>query len=458
MVSTNISNIKNINVAYNSVENRLNDSVERLKTDYEEFTKVNVYYKKVGVGKIIISIIVDLVLLFLLLQNTMVTTWLQSNVEFREYGIEQLDNVSILSSLVFWILFIITAYCIFNTGVMFYCKKIERYSARINKVERKITKELEKIKGTGISNQLIQVAMQNQEYSIDSKNNLGDEIAKIRAGFMNTNQKAHNVKRFINIGISVVLFIFLVVYMFVKINGKVTVNPTGGLSIVALYVLATAIINITQYNAGEYMGRYSKIVGAVMAMVYGFILGICLKSNYSISAFELELTGVATKVNVAYIVIPFVQVVGIILTVFLSHYGLEKDKWENGFEVPMTFLSKSNGNKLTLLFRGGIATFLAFSLCGTVSATAVKSFGLIVTFAFLWYCANCIIKPRGSYLYTFWGRGRCIANEIVMVAMVLSAVICGRGTVSMEELICLGVAFVASFVIAGIATVINNVI
>lgn len=45
-----------------------------------------------------------------------------------------------------------------------------------------------------------------------------------------------------------------------------------------------------------------------------------------------------------------------------------------------------------------------------------------------------------------------------MAAMVLSAAICGRGTISIAELVCLGVAFVASFVVAGIATAINNII
>ena len=88
----------------------------------------------------------------------------------------------------------------------------------------------------------------------------------------------------------------------------------------------------------------------------------------------------------------------------------------------------------------------------------MKEFWTIVTSVFLWYCANCIIKPRESYLYTFWGRGRCVANEFVMAAMVLSAAICGRGTISIAELVCLGVAFVASFVVAGIATAINNII
>ena len=85
-------------------------------------------------------------------------------------------------------------------------------------------------------------------------------------------------------------------------------------------------------------------------------------------------------------------------------------------------------------------------------------FGGIVLVAFIWYCSNCILKPRGSYLYTFWGRGRCIENEFVKSAMVIGSVACGRGTISMEEIVCLGVAFVASFVIAGIATAINNVI
>lgn len=458
MISTNISNIKKINMAYDSTERRLNSSISKLRSDYEEFTKGNVFYKKVGVGKIILSIIVDLVLIYGLLQSAFIVTWIQQSVDFSEYSAEEVNSTSVFLSLIFWILLIICAYCIFNTGVMFYCKKIEGYSSRINKVEKKATEALGQLKAAQLNTTLVKAAMNNEEYSIDSKNSLGSEIASIRTGFMNTNQKAYNVKKILSIGVSAILFAFLLIYMLVKVRGNLGVSATGGVTVALLCGVATAVISITQFNAGEYMSRFSKLVGCAMAIVYGLVLGLCLKGSYSIPAGEIELIGFAQKLNYISIVVPFLQILGICLVVCLSHYGLEKDKWQNGFEVPMTFLSKNNGNKNTLLVRGGIATFLAFVLCITVSEEAISGFGGIVLVAFIWYCSNCILKPRGSYLYTFWGRSRCIANEFVMAAMVIASATCGRGTISMDEIVCLGVAFIASYIIAGIVTAINNVI
>lgn len=448
MISTHISNIKNIHKAYTSVRNRIHNLIRNLKNDYEEFTRGNVYYKKVGVGKIILSIMIDIVLIFLV-------SVFSSTLEATKFNVDQLDSGNVLYFIVSRLLLFLCIYCIYNTGVMLYSKKIERYAARIARVERRAEKALERLKDGKLDNQLLRAAIHNEDITIDSENDLGREIVRIREGFMSTNQKAHNVKKCVRIGVSAILYLSLLLYMLVKVNGKPAVDPASGILISLLCVLAAAAINVTQFNAGEYMGKFSKLIGSVMALVYGLVLYLCLKKSFTIPAFEIPWTGFAAKINVACIVIPIIQTLGIILTVCLSHYGLEKEKWENGFEVPMAYSFKPDGNKFTVLVRGGIAIVSAFLLCILITQTPVKEF-VVIASAILWYCSNSLMKPRGSYLYTFWGRGKCIANEFVMAAMVISAALCGRGTISQEELIFMAVAFGDSFLIAGLATFINN--
>lgn len=224
-----------------------------------------------------------------------------------------------------------------------------------------------------------------------------------------------------------------------------------------IYIVATAVVNLTQFCAGEYMGRYSKIIGVAMAFVYGLILMISLKKALCIPAFEVHLSGMVSKINLAYLIIPIIQIIGIILTVLLSHYGLEQEKWNNGFTVSMKFLSKDNGNKFTLLYRGGLATLLALFMCYLCAKDIVSGLGVIII-AVLWWASNTVLKPRGSYLYTFWGRGRAIANEFVMAAMLITTIICSRGTIKKTELIALALSFIVSFVVAFVARMVNNVI
>ena len=143
------------------------------------------------------------------------------------------------------------------------------------------------------------------------------------------------------------------------------------------------------------------------------------------------------------------------MTVLFSHYGLEKEKWRDGFSVSMSYGTKDKGNKVTMLIRGGLALFLSLIMCFICPEEQISGIDMFLVAA-LWYASNSILKPCGSYLYTFWGRGRAIANEYVMAAMVLTAIICSRGTIGIDELLMLGIAFVLSFGFALGAWIVNN--
>ncbi len=463
MDKTGISNVKRINMAYDSVEKRLNGIVDGLKADYEKFTEGNVYYRKVSGGSIFLSIFLDIILFIAALYLGAVRATIQTGYSYNYampsgfqtylYG---KDNV--LGSIISIILLIAFLYSVYATAIKVYCKKLERYSKRIDKVSREVDSRITTIRSAQLRQDIIGSAARNEEYKIASNNDLGREIASIRDGFMNTNQKAHTVKKFISIGASVVAFLSLLLYLLIKVKPNIAIEPNNGLSLMMLYILAAAIVNLTQLCAGEYMGRFSKIVGAIMAIIYGLVLMLTIRDVMIFPAFEIQTTGFMSVINKSFWAIPLLQIIGIVLTVILSHYGLEQEKWKNGFSVNMSYGSKDNGNKVTMLTRGGLALLLALLMCVLCAADTVKGFFGIVIVGVLWYASNSILKPRGSYLYTFWGRGRAIANEFVMAAMLLTSIICSRGTISVNEMIALGIAFIVSFVVAIIARMVNNVI
>lgn len=454
MINAKISNINNINIAYSSIDNRLTKSVSKMKSDYEVFVDENVYYRKTNIGKIIISIIMDVLFVFLLIKHAVVEEVIRSFIGLEE----QMNNGEVLNSMIFWILLIGLLYCIYKSCVLLYCKKIEGYSRRIKEVERKVNEAIMNMKSSCICSDVVAAAMNNEEYTMNTSNEIGAEMVSIRVGFTNTNKKAYNVKKFIDIGTSTLLYLFLIFFLFIKINGKITINPISGITMVLLYLTTVTVINVIQFNVGEYIGKISKAIGSFLAVFYGLVLMIGIKNAYAIPAFVSEETVVSSGINMIYLVVPLVQFVGIVLCVCCSHYGLEKEKWEQGFEVPMTYGSKDNGNKVNLLFRGGLAVLLALIMCSVLSMYSMANIGSVVLVATLWYCSNTVLKPRGSYLYTFWGCGKAISNEIVMFAMVITAAACGRGSISFEEIAYFAVAFVGSFIIAIGAHVANNMI
>ncbi len=463
MDKSNISNVKRINMSYDSVEKRLNGIVEGLKEDYDEFTKGNVYYRKVSGGSIFLSILIDIILLvalfYLKAARASIQAQYSSNYTLPGALLSYLNGKdNVLGSLLSIILLIAFLYSVYVTAIKFYCKKLEGYSKRIDKVSREVSSRISTIKNAPLRQDIIGAAARNEEYAITSSNDLGSEIASIRNGFMNTNQKAHAIKKIISIGVSAFAFIILILYLFIKVKPSVAISANNGLSLMILYILAATIVNLTQLCAGEYMGKFSKIIGAAMAVIYGLVLMMTMKEATAFPALEIQTSGFLSTINQTFWAIPLLQVIGIILTVILSHYGLELEKWKNGFSVSMSYGSKDNGNKVTMVTRGGLALLLALIMCFLGAIYEVKGFIVIVIVGVLWYASNCILKPRGSYLYTFWGRGRAIANEFVMAAMLLTSIICSRGTISAKELVALGIAFIVSFVVAIIARMINNVI
>ncbi len=455
MINSGISNINNMSKEFKS----LGDKIEKIFTDfsgdYHRLVAENAFSGgNSAISKIAGSVIADIVLLFILFQKSALISLFQNNLTGSYNTPEEFENVRVIISLVFWIIFFIMLYNIYNTGVLIYNRALKRYEKRFTHVQQSVTEGVERLKDKDILKQIIASASLNASCDITTNNDVGEEIVSLKRDFENTNKRAGFIKKIINIGASVVLYLFLIIYMFAKISGVAYTSIFSGMTMVVLCIAAAAVINIIQLNVGEYIGIFAKPAGYVMAIIYGICMSLCMKSGLDVSAFDVEASGFLANINKAYILLPLLQTVGIILSVCLSHYGLEKERWENGYQIAMAYGEKV-GSKSKLLKRGGVAIFLTLLLCLLVSGIEYVAYGFF-TFGFLWHCANCLIKPRGSYLYAFWGRWKCIAHEVIMGALVLSAGICGRGSMTLMELALLVGGFAASFVVGGIAKFINN--
>lgn len=447
-MNSNISNINGIAQSYNSVEANVTRTTRELREDYDNLIKENVYYRPTKGSDFAKTLIIDFVLVFLVYCRWTIVDFI---ADFIGYEIYQL-----LGNVLLWI-FVIALICyLYKTVILFYCKKVDGYASRITKVETKVSERLNEVRNSGVLDEMTRNAENNQEYSIKSNNDLGREMASIRDGLRSTNEKARNIKRIFSFSVSIIMLVVLLVYVSKKFIASYMLVESG-INAIIVFILAATVINVTQLLIGEYFGKYSKIVGIVESLIYGAIIYSKIKDSYAMVAIQTSTNEVASPINSVAFAIVTIQIVGLILTVCLSHYGLEKDMWTNGFSVPMAYGDKDNGNKLTLLIRGSISGIIAIGLCvAALEGSYASSIFKMVLIGVAWYCANSILKPRGSYLYTFWGRGRAIANEVVMAGMLLTGIMIYRGTISGEELIALGVSLAISFIAALVAKIAND--
>ncbi len=458
MNRTEISNVGRISQSYSSAEQRLHEVIRRLRSDCDKHVRENIYYRSNG-GHVFRSIVYDVVFLLVICSRRSLSCGLRSKLAFAPSVVTNVfyllfEQSNILSSLVLLLLIAAFLHCIYQTAIKIYNRNLSGYSKRIDKAEQEILSGLSGL--DNVRQEILAAAAENKECTINNGNRIGEEIIRIRSGLVGTKQKASLAKKYINIGASATSFIVLLAFILFGFKGNLSISMNGGMAAAVLYVVAAAVVNLTQFCAGEYMGKFSRVIGAAMAVIYGIFLSAALKDALVFSDLELYVSGMSAFLDKAYIAIPAMQAFGIILTVLLSHYGLEREKWQDGFSVSMRYGSKDDGNPTTLICRGSVALALALIMC----YLCASGWGIVSIFAvpMLWYASNTMMKPRGSYLYTFWGRGRAIANEFVMAAMAITTIICSRskGMLDEDELLAWCAALILAFVFALAAKIVNT--
>lgn len=422
MNRTEISNVGRINQSYSSAEERLQEVVRKLRSECDKHISENIYYRSNGRRSIFATVLLGAASLAVLFFGHLLSLEAINNMILHSSSLIKLFDLinvlevllakpNILLNLRRMLLVAAFLYCVYRTGIKIYCKSLANYAKRIDKVEQEI---LSKLPGINAMRQVFfDAAAGNRECTIGTDNKVGEEIARIRSGFTGTNQRAQHFKKCIAFGASALWFIAFIAYILIDVKKNDAVTGSG-LSNAILCVAAAATVNLTMFCVGEYIGGFAKVLGVVMAVIYGVFLSSAIKEELLFPAVDLPVSGFAGAFNVAYIAIPAIQVIGIVLTVLLSRYNLEKERWENA------------ATRSTLFWRGGIALILALYIC----LLFMREWDLkrALTICVLWHVSNHVVRP----LEAFWGKGRTIANEIVLAAMILTAHICRMGTILME--------------------------
>lgn len=443
MANSNISSVSSVNSSFQSLRKYADRRIEKLRKQYEKTIAENTYYKEPKVLKIVILIVISLGVFYW-------ATLRRADLKYFDQFSSIAIKTSMVEKIVLYVAYLLAFYLLYKAVVLIYCMKLQRYSKRIDKIEKTIIDRINGLNSSSIQKDLMSAIYNNSDYDFPVKNDVGEMINEFYNDLNKTNKKAYSIRRIIRFAVTAIAFLLLYIFDFRywNQNGSEAVRFAP-----FILILSTAILtHLFGFNLGEYLGKLEKPLGILAAAVSCLFIMLGMQKTMPGDFIDYNIP----VINKCFIVVPAVALIGIAVSVWFSHYSLEIEKWQNGFTVPMAYGDKDNGNKMTMLIRGGISLVLAVSaLLFALDLQEVQA-GLIV--GLLWYLANPLLKPRGSYIYTFFGRGKCIGNEIILFSLCIYLQLEVVHMFDANWLVFVGLAVVAHFASAFAASVINNMI
>lgn len=446
MANRNISNISYLNGAFSSLKRMTDGKIKSIKDQYSKTLYENTYYREPKVLKLIIFLVISVALFYL-------STIKRADIAHMEQlqFTSKYFKTSMFEKILLYVGFILAFWALYKAIVEAYCIRLKGFSRRIDKIEKELNARVDGFKTTSLERDILAAAEQNKEYDFPMKNDMGEKISAVLSDLKKTNKRAYTVRKIVRFAVTIIFFavLYLFDFRYFKQEGAESYRFAAFLLILA----TTVLVHTFEFNLGEYLGKLSKPLGLVAAAVSCFLIMLGLKNVLPGDFYDVGKE--IPVVNKAYLVVPVVAFIGILVSVICSHYSLEKERWEKGFSVAMSYGSKDNGNKGTLLFRGGLSLLLAaMAIICSVSMTGESA----AVVGILWYCANPLLKPRGSYIYTFFGRGKCIGNEIIMLALCLYLQLEAVGTLNSDFIVFVICAAITHFAVALGCKIVNEII
>ena len=456
-VSDEISNMSELGDTYELVGRRIQQHMERLRAAYKDNKDRNVYYKEVKMFYVVGFVILDIALaaLFLALGSIDVdhlVRELQSSFIKNVFQNEETAKLVIRGTA--YVALVLFLYAVYYTGTLFYSKRVERFGTRIDQVEKTLKKRHEEMKRSTQYQDIMKSINAGKDLQLPMKNDMGEEIMRIRQQMDQTGEKVRFIRQIVRTAVISAFFFFLYVWeLTLLIGSRKTVS---GVVFVLLCAFTAVFVHLFEFKLGEYLGKFSKVAGIGLAAVSSLLIALNMKKYLPDQFLDIDISAGGAVFNHPYLIIPVIFFIGMVLGILFTHYDSEIDKWKNGFEVEMKYGEKPRANKRTIIFRLGMTVLMSMYCCWFGMEEPSGVWGVIL--GIFWYLANPLMKPRGSYVYAFFGVGKCIANEVILAAMLLCNLMGAVGTLSFESIFSLIVAFAFPFVCGAVATMINNMI
>ncbi|MBQ7776621.1 MAG: hypothetical protein IJ379_11945 [Lachnospiraceae bacterium] len=464
MINERLSSVSMVQKSYNSVIERSSADISDLRKYYEEVNANNAWAQKTSTIKLIFNIIfctAAVVALFMwetvcdLLQEKL--TELINQVYPVTGDVFDPNSFFILKVLVL----IILVHNIYATVRTIFCLKVFKFYRKINKVELHAGEAIGTYRGSNALKMVKDAIANNQTIQFPTENKLGNEMAEIREQLKTLNASISTYKKIAEIITSIAL-IAIVAYGMLggwKPALESGIPMTFGTAGMIMMIIAIEVIIVIMMKVGPYTGKFTKLIGLILAAGYGYMYHVILQDRTT-AILERELM---QQLNVGdnsiftmAVAFPALTVISMIFIIFFTNLSGEVDKLKNGFVVEMAYGDDKTGGKKWVLFLGGWYILNMLVLANFMGSIQELGFVALILPGFLWWVINPLMRPRGSRLYAFFGRGRCVANEIALFLACIMMIVSEQGPITMLQLSIMGGMIVGSLIVGGIARYINN--
>ena len=442
MITKQIANLKPLETAFAMLEGRLTTIRLQLYQDYKQMLATNVLYRKGTVRQLTGNIIFLLLAGLLLFLGFPYLGGLLPDFTLKP---EILELCRFLTGLIIFS----QMYGIYR---WIYSRNLERYEKQVHHIGKELFRRLEKLEDEnflGVS----QTAVKHKDLNFQAaqENDLGASILRLRKRFAESNYKADIFRRIFTSAISIILYFagFWVCLLHKEAFGNVSVQFVFWATAFGIYIFF--ITDMILLQIGGYLGKALKPVGCLMVLIYGIFMYTNITPALNmIPLAEGQIPENLTKyLNTGNLVI-LIQVFGMLISVLSADYAVMKQKWENGFILPLVYGEDKNKTRFSLvsrLFFSGIVMGLAWYASLTEVFLATSLF---------WWIAMPLMKPFGSTLYAYWGFGKGMALEVTCSGWFLLYLAYACQALDTELFRRLGIIFLFHLVIAGIVKKIND--
>lgn len=464
MISEKISNIDSVGKLYNSLGERTANIVTGLRTFLGDVHKGNSWAKNTNIFIVAWQILLLIIGVLVLVLWDMVALAVSNTIEHLlnlENGTLTVTDLAVLKLVV--IGFVVSRIYQIIKNIM--NLRLVRCRKRINRVEKQITAAVAQVRGQSLLEGVKDSLNKNIHVDFPTDNKLGDEVVSIREQIRTTDRRLSKAKKVCSIVLAVLLVgITLFGMLFgVAPQLKEGLLPETSMLVPTMQIFVIEAIVIIMINVGPYLGKFTKPLGFGLAAVFGLVYMLVLKGKTA-CAIDSDLTGLMEINTESFffsnaMLVPLFTMLGMFFIIAITQLGGEVDKLTNGYEVKMAYGEEKRSNKARVYFLGALYGVNIFVLLYLMRIwVREEKYAILIFGGLFWWLINSTIRPRGSRLYAFWGRWRCIANETFLLILCLTTIIAERGALSSVDLFLMGFIFVTSKIVGGVATVINNMV
>ncbi len=432
---------------YNRIEKHIDTTAEQLKNDCETMIQENAVFEKVHSGHLFGSVVLlTLSAAAMTYGKERIPEWLEKVISSQEILTQVLECVKLLCIG----MIVLQAYNIFKSV---YFMKLFRHRKSVQNIIDEMKNRADNMKNERYYTHLATaIGRADAAFSAGQENDLGDRILAFHKNFAKFNRRASVFRKISGIIISVILYGFGI-WMLLKHKEQFSSLSESSVFWAILsgaYLLF--MIDVIMISVGGYLGKFMKPLGCVLVAVYGVLLFRFLHPLLEgLTLADGKIPEPVGKFVTAGNVILFLQLMGMLTGVLSANYLAMQQGWRNGFTLTMLYGQDKQKTRVSLIIRlllSSVLMGITWHLCRTEAFT--------LWLPFLWWVSTPLMKPFGSTIYTFYGRGKCISMELTCLGWMLLYLIQRDGELSMITLYNLGISFIGYLILGAIAKKLND--